>query len=73
MTELVQGFNTAAHDSNPGPLTREPESLPLSHCALHCIVQIYLQDDCYKLHKPIGFIIMIDDILIQVMSGVWTD
>ena len=25
---------TAAQDSNPGPLSRESEALPLSHCAL---------------------------------------
>ena len=30
----AQGFNTAAQDSNPGPLSRESEALPLSHCAL---------------------------------------
>ena len=32
--KLAQGFNTAAQDSNPGPLSRESEALPLSHCAL---------------------------------------
>ena len=32
--QLVQGFNTAAQDSNLGPLSRESEVLPLSHCAL---------------------------------------
>ena len=31
---LVQGFNTAAQDSNPGSRNRESEALPLSHCAL---------------------------------------
>ena len=34
--KLVQGFNTAAQDSNPGSRSRESEALPLSHCALHC-------------------------------------
>ena len=29
-----QDFNTAAQDSNPGPLSRDSEALPLSHCAL---------------------------------------
>ena len=33
--KLAQGFNTAAQGSNPGPLSRESETLPLSHCALH--------------------------------------
>ena len=32
--KLAQGFNTAAHDSNPGSRNRESEALPLSHCAL---------------------------------------
>ena len=32
--KLVQGFNTAAQDSNPGSRSRESEALPLSHCAL---------------------------------------
>ena len=36
MKTLVQGFNTAAQNSNPGPLSRESEPLPLSHCALRC-------------------------------------
>ena len=26
-------FNTAAHDSNPGSISRESDALPLSHCA----------------------------------------
>ena len=34
MKKLAEGFNTAAQDSNPGPLSRESEALPLSHCAL---------------------------------------
>ena len=32
--KLAQGFNTAAEDSNPGPLSQESEALPLSHSAL---------------------------------------
>ena len=32
--KLVQGFNTAAQDSNPGSFSRVSEALPLSHCAL---------------------------------------
>ena len=31
-------FNTAAHDSNPGSRGRESEALPLSHCALFCLL-----------------------------------
>ena len=34
VNKLAQGFNTAAQDSNPGPLSRESEALPQSHCAL---------------------------------------
>ena len=34
MKKLAQGFNTAAQDSNPGPLSRESGALPLSHGAL---------------------------------------
>ena len=30
----AQGFNTAAQDSNPGPLSRESDALPLSHCSV---------------------------------------
>ena len=30
--KLAQGFNTIAQDSKPGPLSRESEVLPLSHC-----------------------------------------
>ena len=33
MKKLAQGFNTAAQDSNPGPLSRESDALPLSHGA----------------------------------------
>ena len=32
--KLAQGSNTAAQDSNPGPLSRESEAVPLSHCTL---------------------------------------
>ena len=32
--KLAKGFNTAAQDSNPGPLSQESEALPLSHSAL---------------------------------------
>ena len=32
--KLTQGFNAAAQLSNWGPLSRESEALPLSHCAL---------------------------------------
>ena len=34
VNKLVQGFNTAAQDSNPDSRSRESEALPLSHCAL---------------------------------------
>ena len=33
--QLVQYFNTAAQDSNQVSRSRESETLPLSHCALH--------------------------------------
>ena len=39
--KLAQGFNTAAQDSNPGFRSRESETLPLSHCALH-ITYMYI-------------------------------
>ena len=32
--KLAQGSNTAVQDSNPGPLSQESETLPLSHCAI---------------------------------------
>ena len=32
--KLVQSFNTAAQDSNPGSHSRDSEALPLSHCGL---------------------------------------
>ena len=31
VNKLANGFNTAAQDSNPGPLSRKLEALPLSH------------------------------------------
>ena len=31
--QLAQVFNTAAQDSNPGPLSRESDALPLSRGA----------------------------------------
>ena len=34
MKKRAQGFNTAAQDSNPCPLSKESEVLPMSHCAL---------------------------------------
>ena len=34
VNKFAKGFNTAAQDSNPGPLSRESDTLPLSHCAL---------------------------------------
>ena len=37
MKTLAQGVNTAAQDSNPGSLSRESETLPLSHCAVKCL------------------------------------
>ena len=33
MKKLAQGFNTAAQDSNPVPLSREFDALPLYHGA----------------------------------------
>ena len=51
MKKYAQGFNTAAQDSNPGPLSqehrgRESEALPLSDCALqiryYIIIYIYI-------------------------------
>ena len=35
MKKLADGFNTAAHDSNPGSRSRESEALTLNHCVLH--------------------------------------
>ena len=37
MNKRAQGFNTAAQNSNPGSLSRESETLPLSHCGLRVI------------------------------------
>ena len=37
MKKLAQGFNTAAHDSNPGSLSRESGGLPLSHCTVYLL------------------------------------
>ena len=34
--KLAQSFNTAARDSNPGPLSGESKALPLNHWALNC-------------------------------------
>ena len=34
--KLVQGFNTAAQDSNPGPLNQESEVLPLAIALYKC-------------------------------------
>ena len=39
---IVQGFNTAAQDSNPDPLSRESEALPLSHGALPLFMLIFV-------------------------------
>ena len=36
--KLAQGFNTAAQDSNPGPLSRESDALPLGHGAHRSVV-----------------------------------
>ena len=38
VNKLAQGFNTEAHDSNPGSRSRESEALPLSNYAATCIV-----------------------------------
>ena len=40
MKKLVQGFNPAAQDSNPGPLNREFKALPLTTaccCLFQCV------------------------------------
>ena len=42
VNKLARGFNTAAQDSNPGPLSREAEALPLSHWSLHASLQMRL-------------------------------
>ena len=41
--QLAQCFNTTAQDSNPGPLSRESEVLPMIHCALltHNMLLLY--------------------------------
>ena len=41
--KLAQGFNTAAQDSNPDPLSQESDALPLGHCAL--LTEVILQSD----------------------------
>ena len=38
--KLAQGFNTAAQDSKPGPLSRESEALPMSHCAVKATLNL---------------------------------
>ena len=46
MEKLAQGFNTAAQDSNPGPLSRESDTLPLSHGAhMHDIILGHTTDN----------------------------
>ena len=35
VNKLAHGFSTAAQDSNPGPLSRASEALPLNHSALY--------------------------------------
>ena len=45
MKKLAQCFNTAAQDSNPGPLSRESDVLPLSHGAVQLYVFFY--ELCY--------------------------
>ena len=47
--KLAQGFNIAAQDSNPGFRSRESETLPLSHCALH-ITYMYIAFMNYVYH-----------------------
>ena len=42
MKKLVQGFNTAAQDSNPGSLRRESKALLLNHCDLHTYKHAYI-------------------------------
>ena len=42
MKKLAQGFNTTAQDSNPGSLSRESGTLPMSHCALRMYVSMYV-------------------------------
>ena len=37
--KLAQGFNITTQYSNPGSRSRESEGLPLSHCALHELLQ----------------------------------
>ena len=45
VTKLAQGFNTAAHDSNPGSLSRESEALPLGDCALRALC-VHVRSAC---------------------------
>ena len=44
MKKHAQGFNTAPQDSNPGSLSRESGALPLSHCALRSILNLFMDD-----------------------------
>ena len=41
--KLAHDFNTAAQDSNPGPLSGESVTLHLSHCAQLCCVHFMFQ------------------------------
>ena len=53
--KLAQDFNTAAQDSNPGPLSRESKALPRSHCALYAYTHVHIPCTrfMYKGHQDV--------------------
>ena len=59
VNKLSQGVNTAAQDSNPGSRSRESEALPLSHCALHCIVLYCIVLYCIVLYCIVLYCIVL--------------
>ena len=48
MKTFTQGFNTVAQGSNLVYRSREPEALPLSHCALRCEARVFVPHDPFK-------------------------
>ena len=52
---LSQGFNTAAQDSNPGPLSQESEALPPSYCILNSEL-LASPGCCFFLYDSIAFL-----------------
>ena len=53
MNKVVEAFNTAAQDSNPGSRSRQYEALPQSHCALrtrNAVINLYLTNVMFVSH-----------------------